>query len=84
MSHTNAPASEQASFPLKNALVLYGISYFFTLLIAKSYFWDDWSIYANRDKPDVSNLLNIKGSAPWRSLIEVTILQASPFLFHIV
>ena len=84
MSHTIAPTSEQTTFPLKIALVLYGISYFFTLLIAKSYFWDDWSIYANQNKSEVSDLLKIKGSAPWRSFIEVTVLQASPVLFHIV
>jgi hypothetical protein len=83
VSHTFAPIKQQSFYPWKKALVLYGISNAFMLFMAGSYFWDDWATYVDRSDSEISNILKIKGSAPWRAFLEVTVLQASPALFHL-
>jgi hypothetical protein len=70
-------------YPFRAAIFFYGLGSIFSLPISQNYFWDDWSYYANGSPYQTSELLKTNASPPWRSFIEVTLLQSTPLLFRI-
>jgi hypothetical protein len=70
-------------YPIRAALVIYGLGFVFSLPSSRSYFWDDWMYYAKSSPAQTSELFKANGSPPWRSFVEVTLLQSSPLLFRI-
>ena len=71
-------------YPIRAALCFYGLGFLVSLPISRNYFWDDWMFYANGSPTQTSEFLKGNGSPPWRSFIEVTLLQSSPFAFRIL
>jgi hypothetical protein len=70
-------------YPIRAALLLYGLSHVFAFPIYGNYFWDDWTVYSNRFPAETSEMFRNNGSPPWRHFIEVTLLQSSPLFFRI-
>ena len=70
-------------YPIRTALVVYGMGFVFSLPSSRNYFWDDWVYYAHKSHTKTSELFRVAGSPPWRYFIEVTLLQSSPLLFRI-
>lgn len=70
-------------FPIRAALFFYGLGFVVSLPISRNYFWDDWAYYANKSSGQTSELFKVNASPPWRSFIEVTLLQSSPLFFRI-
>lgn len=69
-------------FPWLNAIVLYTLSWGWSLLRPNTLYWDDWTV-SNKDYPKVI-WLSIKGAglAPWVRFVEWPILEVGVWLIR--
>ena len=71
-------------FPWKHAMILYTLSYGMVLLFLRTYFWDDWLVFASTSRSEFANLLTSRGDWPIRVLIEWDVLRGNPVLFRVL
>lgn len=61
---------EIKGFPWLSALVIYTISWGWSLINPNSLYWDDWAYIFNQPKSYLSEIFSKTGLAPWRALID--------------
>lgn len=66
-------------FPWVSAIVLYTLSWGWSLLRPNTLYWDDWIIYFNQPSNNGIKMLNAMGRAPWGGLIEFSLLSLGPW-----
>lgn len=79
MSDTSADSSRETisleenffkGFPWGLALVLYSLSWAWSLLRPNTLFWDDWVYIFNQPKSYLNQIFNDTGLPPWRALLD--------------
>ena len=73
-----------AGFPWVSAIILYTLSWGWSLLRPNTLYWDDWEIYFN--KPANYGLQNLSdmGQAPWRGFVEFYSMQVGTWTITIL
>lgn len=61
-------------FPWLLALVLYSLSWGWSLLRPNSLFWDDWVYIFNQPKSYLNQIFNDTGLPPWRAIVDQELL----------
>ena len=70
-----------AGFPWVSAIILYTLSWGWSLLRPNTLYWDDWDIYFNKPPNYGLQVLSDMGQAPWRGLIEFCLTQVGTWTF---
>ena len=58
-----------AGFPWVSAIVLYTLSWGWSLLRPNTLYWDDWEVYFDRPLNNGIKTLDVMGRAPWGGLV---------------
>ena len=86
LSVTSTPNREPmlAGFPWVSAMILYTLSWGWSLLRPNTLYWDDWAILFN--KPANYGLQNLSdmGQAPWRGFVEFCSMQVGTWTITIL
>ncbi len=69
------PEGMLAGFPWVSAVVLYTLSWGWSLLRPNTLYWDDWEVYFNKPLSNGVKTLDVMGRAPWGGLIEFSLLN---------
>ena len=69
------PERMLAGFPWVSAIVLYTLSWGWSLLRPNTLYWDDWEVYFNKPLSNGIKTLDEMGRAPWGGLIEYLLLH---------
>jgi len=64
-----------AGFPWVSAIVLYTLSWGWSLLRPNTLYWDDWEVYFDKPLSNGIKTLDEMGRAPWGGLIEFLLLH---------
>ena len=85
LSVTSTPNREPmlAGFPWVSAMILYTLSWGWSLLRPNTLYWDDWEIYFNKPANYGLQFLSDMGQAPWRGLVEFCLAQLGTWTFSI-
>ena len=85
LSVTSTPNREPmlAGFPWVSAIILYTLSWGWSLLRPNTLYWDDWEIYFNKPANYGLQYLSDMGQAPWRGLVEFCLAQLGTWTFSI-
>ena len=72
-----APKPERvlAVFPWVSAIVLYTLSWGWSLLRPNTIYWDDWNGYFNKPAGDAFKTVTKMGRAPWAGFVEFLLLN---------
>jgi len=74
-SNVAKPEKMLAGFPWVSAIVLYTLSWGWSLLRPNTLYWDDWEVYFNKPLSNGIKTLDEMGRAPWGGLIEYLLLH---------
>ncbi len=69
------PERGLAGFPWVSAIVLYTMSWGWSLLRPNTFYWDDWTVYFDKPLNNGIKTLDVMGGAPWGGLIEFLLLN---------
>ena len=69
------PEGMLAGFPWVSAIVLYTLSWGWSLLRPNTLYWDDWEVYFDKPLSNGLKTLDLMGRAPWGGLIEFSLLH---------
>jgi hypothetical protein len=69
-----------AGFPWVSAIVLYTLSWGWSLLRPNTFYWDDWEGYFNKPLGDAFKTVTKMGRAPWAGLMEYLFLNVGVWL----
>ena len=69
------PGRMLAGFPWVSAIVLYTLSWGWSLLRPNTLYWDDWEVYFDRPLNNGIKTLDVMGRAPWGGLVEFSLLH---------
>ena len=69
------PERMLAEFPWVSAIVLYTVSWGWSLLRPNTLYWDDWEVYFGRPSNYGINTLALMGRPPWGGLIEYLLMH---------
>jgi hypothetical protein len=69
------PEGMLAGFPWVSAIVLYTLSWGWSLLRPNTLYWDDWEVYFDKPLNNGIKTLDVMGRAPWGGLIEFSLLH---------
>jgi hypothetical protein len=90
-SNVAKPERLFAGFPWVSAIVLYTLSWGWSLLRPNTLYWDDWSVYFNQPSGNGIAVMAEMGRPPWGGVIEYFLLQfgvgavtVATFLFFFV
>lgn len=85
LSGTSTPNREPmlAGFPWVSAIILYTLSWGWSLLRPNTLYWDDWAILFNKPANYGLQYLSDMGQAPWRGLVEFCLAQLGTWTFSI-
>ena len=75
----NTPTSSNhermlAGFPWVSAIVLYTLSWGWSLLRPNTLYWDDWQVLYNKPKFYMWNYVRASGRPPWSDLVETQLI----------
>jgi hypothetical protein len=73
------PVRMLAGFPWVSAIVLYTLSWAWSLLRPNTLYWDDWSDVFQRDSFYLRRVFVDTGRPPWEGVIEGLLLQIRPW-----
>ncbi|MFM7772377.1 MAG: hypothetical protein ACKO8F_06830, partial [Acidimicrobiaceae bacterium] len=73
------PEKMLAGFPWVSAIVLYTLSWGWSLLRPNTLYWDDWSDVFQRDSFYLRRVFVDTGRPPWEGVIEGLLLQIGPW-----
>jgi hypothetical protein len=62
-------------FPWVSAIVLYTLSWGWSLLRPNTLYWDDWSLYFRQPIGNARNIYIQSGRPLWEGLVEIALLQ---------
>jgi len=68
-----------SGFPWASAIVLYSLSWGWSLLRPNTLYWDDWSYVFQRDSFYLRRVFVDSGRPPWEGVIEGLFLQIGPW-----
>lgn len=85
LSVTSTPNREPmlVGFPWASAIILYTLSWGWSLLRPNTLYWDDWAILFNKPANYGLQYLSDMGQAPWRGLVEFCLAQLGTWTFSI-
>ena len=85
LSVTSTPNREPmlAGFPWVSAIILYTLSWGWSLLRPNTLYWDDWAVSFNKPANYGLQYLSDMGQAPWRGLVEFCLAQLGTWTFSI-
>lgn len=85
LSVTSTPNREPmlASFPWVSAMILYTLSWGWSLLRPNTLYWDDWEWVFGRLPKDIWLSTELSGLAPWSRLIEWPLLLVGHWAIHL-
>ena len=70
----DSPTRMLDGFPWVSAIILYTLSWGWSLLRPNTLYWDDWEIFFDRPKLFFTQLLHQAGRAPWAGLVEPVLI----------
>ncbi len=74
-SNAAKPERMLAGFPWVSAIVLYTLSWGWSLLRPNTLYWDDWEGYFNKPLGDAFKTVTKMGRAPWAGFLEYLLLN---------
>ena len=74
-SNSAKPERMLAGFPWVSAIVLYTLSWGWSLLRPNTLYWDDWEGYFNKPLGDAFKTVTKMGRAPWAGFFEYLLLN---------
>ena len=74
-SNEAKPERMLAGFPWVSAMVLYTLSWGWSLLRPNTFYWDHWAVYFEKPLNNGIKTLDVMGRAPWGGLIEFSFLN---------
>lgn len=74
-SNAAKPERMLAGFPWVSAIVLYSLSWGWSLLRPNTLYWDDWDGYFNKPLGDAFKTVTNMGRAPWAGFFEYLLLN---------
>ena len=74
-SHVAKPERMVAGFPWVSAIVLYTLSWGWSLLRPNTLYWDDWAVYFNQPSGNGIAVNSAMGRPPWGGVIEYLLLH---------
>ena len=74
-SNVAKPERMLAGFPWVSAIVLYTLSWGWSLLRPNTLYWDDWSTFWQKDFGEILSIVKPYGAPPWSKLIESVLIQ---------
>ena len=74
-SNAANPERMLAGFPWVSAIVLYTLSWGWSLLRPNTLYWDDWAVFWQKDFGEILAQLGQMGVPPWSKFIESVFLQ---------
>ena len=77
------PEQILAGFPWVSAIVLYTLSWGWSLLRPNTLYWDDWSDVFQRDTFYLRQVFVDSGRPPWEGVVEGLLLQMGPWSVRI-
>ena len=78
-SNLAKPERMLAGFPWVSAIVLYTLSWGWSLLRPNTLYWDDWSDVFNQDSFYLRRVFVETGRPPWEGVIEGLLIQIGPW-----
>jgi len=69
------PERMLSGFPWVSAIVLYSLSWGWSLLRPNTFYWDDWEGYFNKPSGDAFRAVTNMGRAPWAGIAELLLLK---------
>ena len=78
------PEGMLAGFPWVSAIILYTLSWGWSLLRPNTLYWDDWEIYFNKPANYGLQTLSDMGQAPWRGFVEFYSMQVGTWTITIL
>ena len=73
-SNAAKPERMLAGFPWVSAIVLYTLSWGWSLLRPNTLYWDDWQVIYNKPKFYMWNYVRATGRPPWSDLVETQLI----------
>ena len=80
-SNVAKPERILAGFPWVSAIILYTLSWGWSLLRPNTFYWDDWSTFWRKDLGKILSIANSAGLPPWSKFIESIFLQIGIWIF---
>ena len=74
-SNAAKPERMLAGFPWVSAIVLYTLSWGWSLLRPNTLYWDDWAVYFNQPSGNGIAINSVMGRPPWGGVIEYLLLH---------
>ena len=74
-SNVAKPERMLAGFPWVSAIVLYTLSWGWSLLRPNTLYWDDWSTFWRRDFSEILAQVDLMGLPPWSKFFESVFIQ---------
>ena len=74
-SNEAKPERLLAGFPWVSAIVLYTVSWGWSLLRPNTFYWDHWALYFEKPLNNGIKTLDVMGRAPWGGFIEFLLLN---------
>ena len=71
-------------FPWVSAIVLYTLSWGWSLLRPNTLYWDDWSLYFRQPIGNARNIYIQSGRPLWEGLVEIALLQVGTWAVCVV
>ena len=86
LSTASTPNRESmlAGFPWVSAIILYTLSWGWSLLRPNTLYWDDWDNYFNKPANYGLQVFSDMGQAPWRGFVEFCLAQLGAWTFSTV
>ena len=80
VSSAAKPERMLAGFPWVSAIVLYTLSWGWSLLRPNTLYWDDWILYFNQPIGNARNIYIQSGRPLWEGLVEIALLQVGTWM----
>jgi hypothetical protein len=74
-SNLAKPERILAGFPWVSAIVLYTLSWGWSLLRPNTLYWDDWVFFWRKPSASYAEALHLMGYPPWAGLLELALLR---------
>ena len=83
VSSVAKPERMLAGFPWVSAIVLYTLSWGWSLLRPNTLYWDDWAFFWRKSFISTSKVLHSMGYPPWTGIVEFALLNAGAWAVRV-